>query len=169
MSDHEGFAYIDQRKWAIMSESLRWLTKNEQMSESLIFFSKSHIRSFLGKKRAIRSENRWANSQPWKETWVRDLLPLNIVVVKYLPWPFDWQGQGFLNMFGRFCWILHMYIWDWMNCMDYSIVGTGCYCWIKMLALDISDEWDGWHWSFLLDGMVAFSVSPQLRMWQCQC
>ena len=37
------------------------------MSESLIYLSELLIRSFLGKKWAIRSENRWANSQPCKE------------------------------------------------------------------------------------------------------
>ena len=35
------------------------------MSESLIFLSESLIHSFFGKKQAIRSENQWANSQPW--------------------------------------------------------------------------------------------------------
>ena len=49
-----------------VSESLRSLTKNERMSESLIFLSKSLIRSFLDKKQAIRSEIKWANSQPCK-------------------------------------------------------------------------------------------------------
>ena len=48
----------------MVSKSLRSLTKNERMSESLVFLSESLIRSFLGKKRAIRSENRWAKSQP---------------------------------------------------------------------------------------------------------
>ena len=66
MSDRQRIAQVAQRKWAIVSESLRSLTKNEQMSESLIFLSKSLICSFLGKKQAIRSEIRWANSQPWK-------------------------------------------------------------------------------------------------------
>ena len=47
-----------------VSEWLRSLTKNERMSESLVFLSKSFICSFFRKKRAIRSENRWANSQP---------------------------------------------------------------------------------------------------------
>ena len=46
----------------IVSESL---TKNEWMSELLIFLRESLIRSFLGKKQVIRSENQWANSQPW--------------------------------------------------------------------------------------------------------
>ena len=46
-----------------VSDSLRSLTKNEQRSELLGLLSKSLIRSFLSKKRAIRSENRWANSQ----------------------------------------------------------------------------------------------------------
>ena len=36
------------------------------MSESRVFLSESLIRLFLGKTWAIRSENRWANSQPWK-------------------------------------------------------------------------------------------------------
>ena len=64
MSDHEGFAQVAQRKWEIVGESLRSLTKNEQMNESLIFLSKSLIHSFLGKKREIRMEIQWANSQP---------------------------------------------------------------------------------------------------------
>ena len=68
MSDHERFAQVAQRKWAIVSESLRSLTKNERMSELLIFLSESLICSFLDKKLAIRSENRWANSQPWFQT-----------------------------------------------------------------------------------------------------
>ena len=37
-----------------MSESLTSLTKNERMSESLVFLSESLIRSFLSKKRAFR-------------------------------------------------------------------------------------------------------------------
>ena len=56
MSDHERFAQVAQRKLAIMSESLRSLTKNEQMSESLVFVSKSLILSYLNKKQAIRWE-----------------------------------------------------------------------------------------------------------------
>ena len=48
-----------------VSESLILLTKNERMSESLIFLSKSLIHSFLDKKGGIRSEIEWANSQPW--------------------------------------------------------------------------------------------------------
>ena len=66
LTKNERSERIAQRKWAIVSKSLRSLTKNERMSESLIFLSKSLIRSFLVKKRAIRSENRWANSQPWE-------------------------------------------------------------------------------------------------------
>ena len=64
MSDHEWLAQVAQRKWAIMSVLLRSLTHNEWMKELLIFLSESLIRSFLGKKQAFRSENRWANSQP---------------------------------------------------------------------------------------------------------
>ena len=69
----EWIAHFAQIKWAIcsgcwedMSESLRSLTKNERMNESLIFLSELLIRSFLDKKRAIRSEIKWANSQPCK-------------------------------------------------------------------------------------------------------
>ena len=68
-----------------VSESLRSLTKNERceqiaqvahqkwatikfaqvsQSESLVFLSELLICYFLGKKRAIHSENQWANSQP---------------------------------------------------------------------------------------------------------
>ena len=46
--------WIAHRKWAIVSELLKSLTKNETMSESLVFLSES----------LIRSENQWANSQP---------------------------------------------------------------------------------------------------------
>ena len=67
MSDYEWFAQVAQRKWTIVSDSLRSLTKNERMSEWLIFLSESLIRSFLGKKQAILSEIRWANSQLWKD------------------------------------------------------------------------------------------------------
>ena len=41
---------VDHQKRTTMSESFRWLTKNERMSESLIFFSKSLIRWFFRKK-----------------------------------------------------------------------------------------------------------------------
>ena len=47
-----------------VSELLISLTKNERMSESLIFLSESLIRSFFDKKQAIRSEIKYANSQP---------------------------------------------------------------------------------------------------------
>ena len=53
MSDHERIAQVAYQ--------------NEQMSESLVFLSQSLMRSFLGKKLAIRSENRWAKSQPWMD------------------------------------------------------------------------------------------------------
>ena len=72
-------------KWAIVSEVLKSLTKNEQMSESLIFLSEKLISSFLGKKQVIRSENRWANSQPclqttWNFFWTanKQVFSLNI-------------------------------------------------------------------------------------------
>ena len=65
----------NERPWAIcsgrseemsdVSELLISLTKNERMNESLIFLSESFIRSFLDKKQEIRSEIKWANSQPW--------------------------------------------------------------------------------------------------------
>ena len=47
-----------------VSESLISLTKNERMSELLIYLSESLIRSFFLQKRAIRLEIKWANSQP---------------------------------------------------------------------------------------------------------
>ena len=40
---------IAQRKWAIVSKLLRSLTKKKRMSELLVFFNESLIRSFLGK------------------------------------------------------------------------------------------------------------------------
>ena len=50
MSDRERIAQVAHQTWA-----------NERIAR---FFSELLIRSFLGKKRPIRSENRWANSQP---------------------------------------------------------------------------------------------------------
>ena len=62
MSGHERFAQFAHQKGATMSKSLRLLTKSEGMSESLICW-------FFRRKRAIRSENRWANSKPWKNPY----------------------------------------------------------------------------------------------------
>ena len=50
-SNRERIAQVARQKWA-----------NEQISR---FLSKSFNCSFFRKKRAIRSENRWVNSQPW--------------------------------------------------------------------------------------------------------
>ena len=49
-----------------VSKSLILLTKNERMSESLIYLSESLICSFLDKKQAIRSEIKWA-SLSWQQ------------------------------------------------------------------------------------------------------
>ena len=62
----EQIAQVTHQKWATMSKLLRSLTKYEQISESLIFLSKSLIHSLFRKKLGIRIENRWVNSQPWK-------------------------------------------------------------------------------------------------------
>ena len=50
ISDREQIAQIAHQKWAN-----EWIAR---------FFSKSLMRSFLGKKQVISLENRWANSQP---------------------------------------------------------------------------------------------------------
>ena len=65
LTKNEQFAQVAHQIWATMSDSLRSLTKNELMSELFVFLSESLIRSFFRKKRVIRSENRWANSQAW--------------------------------------------------------------------------------------------------------
>ena len=49
MSNHERFAQVAQSKWAIVSESLRSLTKNERMSELLIFWAKRSFAHFWAK------------------------------------------------------------------------------------------------------------------------
>ena len=67
----ERIAQVAHQKWATMSESLRLLTKNERLSKSLVFLSKSFIRSFFRKKTAIRSKNWLANSQPWRNYTLR--------------------------------------------------------------------------------------------------
>ena len=66
LKSNERFAQVAERKLAIVSESLRSLTKNERRNETLIFLRESLIRSFLDKKRAIHSEIKWANAQPCK-------------------------------------------------------------------------------------------------------
>ena len=67
MSNHERFAQVTQRKWAIVSESLRSLIKNKHMSESLIFLSKLLIHSFLGKK------NEWFTHTLFFEEWCKQI------------------------------------------------------------------------------------------------
>ena len=64
LSDHEWFAQVTHQKWATISESLGSLTKNEGVSELLVFWANQSFAHFFRIKRAIRSENRWANSQP---------------------------------------------------------------------------------------------------------
>ena len=104
ISDREWIALVAQRKWATVSDSLRWLRGNDRceriahfahqkwatMSNLLRslrgnercewiahfahqkwanewlahFLKRSLICSFLDKKQAIRSEIKWANSQP---------------------------------------------------------------------------------------------------------
>ena len=74
LTKNERFAWVAHQKWAPMSKALRSLTKNERMCELRVFLRESLICSFLGKKRAICSENRWVNSQPCKFTlFVTDL------------------------------------------------------------------------------------------------
>ena len=72
----EPIAQVAHQKWATMSDSLRSLTKNERpwMNRSGCSpkMSEWANHSFFCKKRAIRSENRWANSQPWQ----KDIAPL---------------------------------------------------------------------------------------------
>ena len=48
-----------------VSKLVRLLSKNKQMSVLLVFLSDLPNCSFFCKKRAIRSENQWVNSQPW--------------------------------------------------------------------------------------------------------
>ena len=79
-----------------VNKSLRSLTKNERpwairsgcspkMSKSLVFLSQSLIRPFFRKKRAIRLENSWANSQPCKK-YIHDLLiKPNLSLVDQMP------------------------------------------------------------------------------------
>ena len=60
----EQIAQVAHQKWVTTSDLLKSLTKNERMSKSLVFLSELLICLFIRKQRAIRSENRWANSQP---------------------------------------------------------------------------------------------------------
>ena len=67
MSNFERFAQIAQDKWVMWANRSGCSPKMSDVRESLVFLSKSLIRSFFFcKKRAIRSENQWANSKPWK-------------------------------------------------------------------------------------------------------
>ena len=49
MSNHERFAQVAHQKWATMRESLRSLTKNERMRESLVFWENPSFAHFLQK------------------------------------------------------------------------------------------------------------------------
>ena len=77
MRNHERFAQVAHQNWA-----------NEQIA---CFLSESLIRSFFRKRRAICSENRWANSQPWEKVrlctvhWRRIPAILQIVnIIKFV-------------------------------------------------------------------------------------
>ena len=78
MSNHERFAQVTHQNRAIMSESLRSLTKNEKMSELLIFSQKT----------SDCSENRWANSQPWSGKKVKRIWREAL---------FSWSGEKRYN------------------------------------------------------------------------
>ena len=52
MSNHERFAHFTQRKWAIVSESLSSLTKNECMNELLIVFKQIAHSLIFGQKKS---------------------------------------------------------------------------------------------------------------------
>ena len=65
MSELEQFAQVTQKEWAIMSESLRSLTKNLANEWITHFLSKSLIRSLFGKNK-VSLEIRWENSQQRK-------------------------------------------------------------------------------------------------------
>ena len=60
-----------------VSELLRSLTKNERMSESLIFLSESLICSFLGKKRVIRPVRKPMSEFQALQFWNWMILKLN--------------------------------------------------------------------------------------------
>ena len=60
MSDSPRSLRGNERLWANRSG------RSPKMSESLVILSESLLRAFLGKKLMIRSENRLANSQHWK-------------------------------------------------------------------------------------------------------
>ena len=55
----EQIVQVAHQKWVTMSDSLRSLTKKEWP------WAGRSGHSFFAKMRAIRSENQWANSQPW--------------------------------------------------------------------------------------------------------
>ena len=110
MSDSERFAQVSRDKWANrsgrspkmshVSESLRSLTKNEQpwdiaqdahqkwTNERIACFFKRIAQLLIFcKKRAICSENRWVNSQPWLfmtcslgALWIIDALHPGLVI-----------------------------------------------------------------------------------------
>ena len=91
MSDCEQIAQVAHQRWA-----------NEWIAN---FFSKLLIRSFLGKKWAIRSknrwticsENRWANSQPCQNDAFEQILfgPKNPEVYSFLSLNFQKIKDGF--------------------------------------------------------------------------
>ena len=85
----EWSAYFAQIKWVIrssrseemsdVSESLITLTKNEQMSESLIFLSDSLIRSVLDKKKSDSLRNQMSEFPALKNCNIIVDSPLRII------------------------------------------------------------------------------------------
>ena len=90
---------IAQDKWATVRDSLRSLTKNEQMSELLTFWVNHSFAHFFGKKRAIRSKIPNPEQKFLLETIFRTTVPFRNYSFSRL---FSIHGTTYCNLFATF-------------------------------------------------------------------
>ena len=99
MSDHERFTQVAQRKWAM--------------------WANNSFCSFFDKKRTIRSEIKWANSQPWVQY-------IHVDTKNYLgPWRAELPEVPKLEI-KRFLEFKHGYNSYWLNNCFQSHFATSC-------------------------------------------
>ena len=90
MSDHERFALVAQRKWVIVRELLRSLTKNERICESLIFWANRSFAHFWAKnKRFARKSDERIPSPAFFAFLLHESNPLGPLISR-LKW-FCWK------------------------------------------------------------------------------
>ena len=90
---------IAQDKWATVRDSLRSLTKNEQMSELLTFWVNHSFAHFFSKKQAIRSKIPNPEQKFLLETIFRTTVPFRNYSFSRI---FSVHGTTYCNLFATF-------------------------------------------------------------------